>query len=867
VISCIVIGRSALAGQDAGTPRAVSDTQTRENRAAAPPRTMTDLLVARVPGVVVYPTSGVTGAGARVRIRGHASLYLGNRPVVYLDGLRVEGMLQDQTIFTRGTAPLDDFNPEDVDSIVIVRGPAAGGLYGPEAASGVILLYTARGSDGPPRWHVYAEEGRLSVGAELPPNYRGVDASHPDSLNQNGRCTLLAHVGGRCMLDFVRAFDPLSSRSQFRSSPRRRVGVGVAGGVGRMRYAGGVGVERETGIYELSDAEAERLLAAGHQLRDHVREPSDLRRMSVRAMIDAELNRTLRVGMWASGVSRDLRLGDDERLLGSGLGGYSYAEQDDGWRTRPGELFQILNSQEVARRTGGARLTGEIGGFLTVEALAGRDVYEARELRLVRNGEGPDTSSSGRQGFVTVGRTELVHGTLSLTATAAYRLGSGLRARSVLGVRHTRRDVDASRRDGSGLPPGSADPNSAAFRSGEETRRDERLVAFFAEQRFSWRDRVVASVGMRGDRRHVPRGETVLHPSLRLEWATADPAHGLLDRLDLHAAYGTADQRIAGSSVHPERTSEVELGIHAKLANGRTALEATFYSRRLVDGVAPIPDPLSVGIPTFENVARVDNTGLELSILAALVRSERLDWDVSVAAWGNRNRVKRPPTIGAGAGGWGGHVAGYPLAGYWGVPFAFSDTNRNGLIEAFEITEGSTPVFLGMPFPSHGVGLSQSITLAGRVRVTGLLEYRAGHHLYNGTAWQRCVIRVCREAYDRSLPLNLQAAAVALWSRYNGSGFVEKADFVKLREVAATVTLPRPFAARVGAQTASITIAGRNLATWTKYSGPDPEVNGSPLPEELDYHSTTPASPGFATEDRFVQPAPRVWTLRVDLRF
>jgi hypothetical protein len=864
VISCIVIGRSALAGQDAGAPRLASDTLRRENRDAVPPRTMTDLLVARFPGVVVYPTSGVTGVGSRVRIRGHASLYLGNRPVVYMDGLRVEGMLQDQTIFTRGTAPLDDFNPEDVDSIVIVRGPAAGGLYGPEAPSGVILLYTARGSDGPPRWHVYAEEGRLSLGADLPPNYRGVDASRPDSLNQNGLCTLRAAVAGECTLDFVRAFAPLSSRSQFRSSPRRRAGVGVAGGVGRVRYAGGVGVEHEAGIYELSDAEADRLLAAGHALRDHVREPSDLRRTSVRATIDAELSSAVAVGVWASGVSRDLRLGDDEQLLGSGLGGYRYPEQDDGWRTRPGGLFQILNSQEAARRTGGARLTGEIGGFLTVEALAGRDAYEVRELRLVRNGEGPDTSSFGRQGFVTAGRTEMVHSTLSLTAAGDYGLGPGLRARSVLAVRHTRRDLDASRRDGSGLPPGSADPNAATFRSGEEMRRRDRLLAFFVEQRVTWRDRVVASVGVRGDQRHVPRGETVLHPSVRLEWAAAERAGGLVDRLDLHGAYGTADQRISGSLVHPERTSEVELGMRAKLGNGRAAFDGTVYSRRLVDGIVPAQHPASGGGPAFENVARVRNTGVELSVLAALVQHERVSWDVTLTAWGNRNRGRRLPSFAVGD---GGHWEGYPLAGYWGVPLAFADTNRNGIIEAFEISEGSAPAFLGTPFPSHGASIFQSITVAGCVRLVGLLEYRAGHHLYNGTAWLRCGIHVCREAYDRGLPFNRQAAAVALWSRYNGSGFVERADFVKLREVAATVTLPRPFAARVGARTASITIAGRNLATWTRYSGPDPEVNGSPLPEGLDYHSTTPASPGFATEDSFVQPAPRVWTLRVDLRF
>ena len=55
--------------------------------------------------------------------------------------------------------------------------------------------------------------------------------------------------------------------------------------------------------------------------------------------------------------------------------------------------------------------------------------------------------------------------------------------------------------------------------------------------------------------------------------------------------------------------------------------------------------------------------------------------------------------------------------------------------------------------------------------------------------------------------------------------YVEPADFVKLREVSLTYTLPSAWARRFGGQAMSVTVAGRNLAQWTRYSGIDPEVN------------------------------------------
>jgi TonB-dependent SusC/RagA subfamily outer membrane receptor len=107
------------------------------------------LLNARAPGVVVVPNSGRLGAGPNIQIRGRSSLSLDNSPLIYIDGVRVNNAV--------GTGPgqngygsqnadvggrLDDISPQDIESIEIIKGPAAATIYGTEAANGVIQIIT-----------------------------------------------------------------------------------------------------------------------------------------------------------------------------------------------------------------------------------------------------------------------------------------------------------------------------------------------------------------------------------------------------------------------------------------------------------------------------------------------------------------------------------------------------------------------------------------------------------------------------------------------------------------------------------------------------------------------------------------------------
>lgn len=114
------------------------------------------LLTAKVPGLEVIPSTGMAGSGAKIRLRGSASVVLSNQPLVYVDGVRIrsDGYPKNAPFSDRSrgpndnSSPLDDINPADIERVEVVRGPAATTLYGTEAAAGVIQIFTKRGTPG-----------------------------------------------------------------------------------------------------------------------------------------------------------------------------------------------------------------------------------------------------------------------------------------------------------------------------------------------------------------------------------------------------------------------------------------------------------------------------------------------------------------------------------------------------------------------------------------------------------------------------------------------------------------------------------------------------------------------------------------------
>jgi hypothetical protein len=146
-----------------------------------------------------------------------------------------------------------------------------------------------------------------------------------------------------------------------------------------------------------------------------------------------------------------------------------------------------------------------------------------------------------------------------------------------------------------------------------------------------------------------------------------------------------------------------------------------------------------------------------------------------------------------------------------------------------------------------------------RLRVGGLLDYRAGFKQFNLTEYFRCTSSAannCAAINDPDAPLDQQARAVAGRTPALGNtqaGYMEDASFLKLRELSFTFFAPEPWARSVRASHLSFTVTGRNLLTSTSYTGVDPEVNQI-------------GQSDFA-RDFLTQPPVTYWTFRLNLGF
>jgi len=136
------------------------------------------LLNGRAPGVVVLPGTGQVGAGAQIRIRGISSFSLSSNPLIYVDGVRVDNQtgtgITVQAFSSGVISRMNDFSPEEIEDIEILKGPAAATLYGTEAARGVINIITKKGAAGGTKYTFSMKQGAnwfMDAAGRIPTNY------------------------------------------------------------------------------------------------------------------------------------------------------------------------------------------------------------------------------------------------------------------------------------------------------------------------------------------------------------------------------------------------------------------------------------------------------------------------------------------------------------------------------------------------------------------------------------------------------------------------------------------------------------------------------------------------------------------------
>src|ERR1041385_7132948 len=256
-----------------------------------PVTSMTTLLQGRTAGVTILPSAGTTGAGTRIRIRGANSLSLSNEPLIYIDGVKVNSSSSSSSRGTGGQSPsrLNDINPDEIESIEIVKGSSAATLYGTAAANGVVRITTKRGSAGRAKWNFFAEGGRVTDPNAYPNNYRAFGRTTP--TGPLGTCLLTSQAAGTCTFEKLLTTNILeeSAKTPISTGYRQQYGGSVSGGSEAVQYYVSGEFSGEAGTFKLPDAEKSRLLTSRGvtSLPDNVIRPNYDKQVNLRANLNS----------------------------------------------------------------------------------------------------------------------------------------------------------------------------------------------------------------------------------------------------------------------------------------------------------------------------------------------------------------------------------------------------------------------------------------------------------------------------------------------------------------------------------------------------------------------------------------------------
>ncbi len=890
----------------------------------SPVANINDLLNSRAPGVQLQ-TSGATGAGARIRIRGTNSLSLSNDPVYIVDGVRIEassngGRAQSLGVGGTVTSRLNDINPEEIENIEVIKGPSAATLYGTDAANGVIVITTKKGRAGRPQWTAYTEQGGIRYLQDFPTNYSAFGTNIATAANgtvtrtPTTTCFLTAVAAGTCTRDSLTTLNILKDKDLtiFGTGYRNQYGLQLGGGSEAVRYFVAGELEGERSPLQLPEFERTRLNQLGRSIAEIVDQPNQMEKKSARINLNASPTSKLDFGLQTSYIDLDQRLPNLDNNLFSpfaqALFGFGYRTTGvtttgatlNGYRNfTPADIYEESYTQAVNRVLTAANANFRPTDWLSSRANVGVDYIGRRETDICRFATCPDNGTT-RLGFSVDSRSEIFQYTSDVNATASFQPLETLGSKTTFGGQYIRNVYTRGQSTGVTLPPGGVTPPAGSVQSVAATNDETRTLGFFVEQALAWRERLFVTAAMRYDDNSAFGADFsgVVYPKASFSWLVSDesffPKPAWLDNLRIRSALGEsgvrpgtndalqfltggreATARLAAAdlpgltlnapgnaNLKPETTREFEGGLEASFFGNRLNTELTYYNKESRNALIAriLPPSLGTGATTrFENLGSVTNKGLEALINAQLVQRRAFGWDVTVSGSQNSNKLVDlggvPPQIGATI----QQRAGFPLNGYWQRPYTYADANGDNIIVASEVTVADSAQFIGYSIPKREITFTNGFDLFDRrFRIQALVDYKGGHYLYNNTERFKCGDATnCRGRLDPTASLAEQARAVAGFTvpaaQRTLVGYMEKADFVRFRELSATFTAPDAWASRLlRARGLSATLAARNLALFTDYTGMDPESS---------YGQTD------APNDFLTVPPPSYLSLRLNVRF
>lgn len=865
-----------ITGTPGGTQRraignAVGQISAGEISDVAQVNTMQDLLGSREAGLNFLRGTGNIGTGSEMRIRGVASLQLGQQPLIYVDGVRIDNTARAGPNLRDGSqvSTLDDLAPGEIESVEVVKGPAAATLYGTEASAGVIQIITKRGSTGEPQYDFEASLGTnwlSNVDYYIPTNWGRDDQGNVINFDIYER----ERSQGREWFDY-------GGLQTYRGS--------VRGGTDFIRYFLSGEYRDHQGIVPYNWEERTNL-RANVTLVPSDEFTADLSLGYVNGLTSF-MQQKISYGLWDQMYWSDPE-GVDTRLRGF-------------LRARPEKIAQIDATRDVSRMTGSATLNHAPTDWLDHRLTVGMDwMDEYNRVLVPRFPEGLGSEFGQLAlGDLQIDNPVRENMTLDYAANVEYSLTPSINLTTSAGAQYYIEKEEVLAGHGQVFPaPAIKTIGSATTKTSDHTLVENKSLGVFVQEQIGWNEKVFVTAAVRGDDNSAfgTDFDAAIYPKFSATWVVSEEGFwedwgGPVNALRLRSAWGKAGRQpetfaartlyrgevgpsgqpavstdVRGNpDLGPEVSSELELGFDAGLFQDRVGVEFTYYDQTVEDALISVPVNPTTGFAGSQsaNAGQLSNWGWELSADGRVLDRDDFAWDLSGSLSFNDNRVDDigalSPTNELREG------RPYPFFSRTNI-VEVEYTTTDGQTDSWpnpdhpeatiaEVTnvlcdggagfdgysQGGDPtpcnsapavqIGNGRVLPNYEASLSTTFTVFENLRLYAMAEWRGEHWAYSIDAACR---QICFSIGELSVvrPARWADAVAAVDQGFGGGSDTYarfNAGFAKLRELSANYTLPSEWVERFGGSRASVSLAARN--PWVIWRATD-DIYGSPIDPE-----------------------------------
>ncbi|MFN0181817.1 MAG: TonB-dependent receptor [Gemmatimonadales bacterium] len=787
------------------------------------PSTMLDLIGAQIPGVALTRAGGAVGAGGRLRIRGANSILLGTEPLIVVDGIRVDGTPADRSSAFPSHLPsrINDFEVDEIESVTVLRGPAAAAIYGSDGANGVVELVTRRPVGGPTRFAARINAGTTWLAdpeGRFPSNYYlGRD-------NRIHEFNVLAFNRARGYPDVFSNGLPANATAT------------VDGAVGRIAYHLSGSARRDASYLDYDWRQR-----YGTRLNLRYRTPSGNLTVHLNAGIRAS---RLRGGSVPQPILTSITFACNfpgcEPADGADSATTGWNGPRHGYQFVTPEDYDLVNARDrVTRTTGSFGVEHWFGSRFRHRLVIGPDLVRNRSsLRIEADPTGGFPFFAGH-GTETLVVNDANSWSVDYLPELSWTAG-GARATTTVGAHYRSRSRDYRQLFR------TIDRNVT---SAQEEHREVDVRSVSLHQRLRWRERLELRAGIRRDQPGYgdERGDWEVSPNLGASWNVAG---GSRSQLTVNAAWGRVDRADRAFALplggifgflapaempSPERVEEWEIGLAARRGD-RLSATIGWYDRRIPNLLAILPRPPSGDGGGLVNQGRLTSRGLEVSVDAVPLRRDRSRLDLGLAFATNDQTLDDLALTGVlgqlGPGQF--QVNGFAPGSYFfrrivsgtvGERTTLPDgrtlpTATNLMCEGgTDLGRGSGAVvpcggapllYAGRPSPAWYGSLTATFSHRGWW-LMALLDGMGGHSALVGEVlglhtffWNS------RAALEGTDPVLTGYRGDPSSSLRPG---LLRAGFVKVRTLALGMTLPAAVASKLGARHGSVAVFGDNLVT------------------------------------------------------